>query len=118
MNRTIGNVLFTGIAPSSASSSKAVEGKVTSTSVEDTIEALVNAETVFIAVGYGCAVSKAQYALSEIVKVLKARGIVARFVVHPVAGRMPGQRAPLLSRILQGLILFSQRLACRSRRLL
>jgi NAD/NADP transhydrogenase beta subunit len=41
--------------------------------------------------GYGMAVSKAQYALADIVKALKARGVTARFAVHPVAGRMPGQ---------------------------
>jgi NAD(P) transhydrogenase len=40
------------------------------------------------------AVAKAQYAISEMVQSLKARGINCRFGIHPVAGRMPGQVRP------------------------
>ncbi len=38
-------------------------------------------------VGYGMAVAKAQYAIAEIVSVLRSRGINVRFAIHPVAGR-------------------------------
>lgn len=41
--------------------------------------------------GTGMAVAKAQYAISEMVQSLKAKGINCRFGIHPVAGRMPGQ---------------------------
>jgi len=37
------------------------------------------------------AVAKAQYAISEMVQSLKAKGVNCRFGIHPVAGRMPGQ---------------------------
>lgn len=33
------------------------------------------------------AVAKAQYAISEIVKYLRSKGINVRFAIHPVAGR-------------------------------
>ena len=33
------------------------------------------------------AVAKAQYAISDIVSTLRAKGINVRFAIHPVAGR-------------------------------
>lgn len=46
MNRSLSNVLFGGIAQ--AQGNKKVEGEVTATSVDETVEALANAENVII----------------------------------------------------------------------
>lgn len=97
MNRSITNVLFGGIAPASSDEQFKVEGEITKTSIEETVDKLVEAENVIIVVGYGMAVAKAQYAISEIVKLLKDRGVNVRFAIHPVAGRMPGQCNVLLA---------------------
>jgi len=47
--------------------------------------------------GYGIAVSKGQYALSDIMKALKELGTDVKISIHPVAGRMPGQLNVLLA---------------------
>lgn len=46
MNRSLTNVLFGGIAPIQAS--KKIEGEVVTTSVDETVDALANAENVII----------------------------------------------------------------------
>ncbi|KAI0143126.1 NAD(P) transhydrogenase mitochondrial precursor [Xylariaceae sp. FL1272] len=97
MNRSLTNVLFGGIAAPAATTEYKVEGSIVQTNVEDTAEALVNAENVIIVVGYGMAVAKAQYAISEITKNLRSKNINVRFAIHPVAGRMPGQCNVLLA---------------------
>jgi len=97
MNRSISNVLFGGIAPAASDEQFKVEGEITKTNIEETVDKLVEAENVIIVVGYGMAVAKAQYAISEIVQMLKARGVNVRFAIHPVAGRMPGQCNVLLA---------------------
>jgi len=99
MNRSLTNVLFGGIpAGTSASNAAISEGKsVSEITIEDTAESLTNAENVIIVVGYGMAVAKAQYAISEITASLRARGVNVRFAIHPVAGRMPGQCNVLLA---------------------
>ncbi|PYH48669.1 putative nicotinamide nucleotide transhydrogenase [Aspergillus saccharolyticus JOP 1030-1] len=95
MNRSLTNVLFGGIA--APQQAKKIEGQVTQVTVDDTVESLSNAESVIIVVGYGMAVAKAQYALAEIVRMLRFKGVTVRFAIHPVAGRMPGQCNVLLA---------------------
>ncbi|TDL21553.1 NAD transhydrogenase mitochondrial precursor [Rickenella mellea] len=96
MNRSLTNVLFGGIAAPVASDYK-IEGSVTPTNIDETADALANAENVILVVGYGMAVAKAQYAISDITKMLREKGVNVRFAIHPVAGRMPGQCNVLLA---------------------
>ncbi|KAI0374876.1 PNTB-domain-containing protein [Pilatotrama ljubarskyi] len=97
MNRTLTNVLFGGISAPAGQAEQKIEGTITKTSVDDTVDALLNAESVILVVGYGMAVAKAQYAIADIVKMLRSKGIETRFAIHPVAGRMPGQCNVLLA---------------------
>jgi len=114
MNRTLSNVLFGGIASETASDYK-IEGSVTQITVDETADALANADSVILVsrtttlrlncrfkngaqvVGYGMAVAGAQYPISDIVAMLRANGTNVRFAIHPVAGRMPGQCNVLLA---------------------
>ncbi|KAG6814476.1 hypothetical protein H0H92_000001 [Tricholoma furcatifolium] len=96
MNRSLTNVLFGGITPTSTETHE-IKGQITKTTVDETVEALANADSVILVVGYGMAVAKAQYAISEISAMLRAKGVNVRFAIHPVAGRMPGQCNVLLA---------------------
>ncbi|KZV73394.1 PNTB-domain-containing protein [Peniophora sp. CONT] len=97
MNRSLTNVLFGGAAPPATQGDYKIEGTVTQTNVDDVVDTLANADSVILVVGYGMAVAKAQYAISEIVSMLRAKGVNVRFAIHPVAGRMPGQCNVLLA---------------------
>ncbi len=74
-----------------------VTGTAKETNPEELAESLVNAKSVMIVPGYGLAVAKAQYAVSDMIKKLVSKGIKVSVVVHPVAGRMPGQLNVLLA---------------------
>ncbi|KAM0715800.1 hypothetical protein Q7P37_008314 [Cladosporium fusiforme] len=98
MNRSLTNVLFGGIAaPPANKEAKKIEGEITKTTVEETVDSLRNAQKVVIVVGYGMAVAKAQYPIAEFVAGLRAQGVDVKFAIHPVAGRMPGQCNVLLA---------------------
>jgi H+-translocating NAD(P) transhydrogenase len=96
MNRSLTNVLFGGIAAPAATDHK-IEGEITKTNIDETVEMLRNSQKIVIVVGYGMAVAKAQYPIAEMVANLRAGGAEVKFAIHPVAGRMPGQCNVLLA---------------------
>jgi len=63
----------------------------------DTAELLGNASTVIITPGYGMAVAQAQSSVADLTAKLRAKGIMVRFGIHPVAGRLPGHMNVLLA---------------------
>ena len=48
MNRSLTNVLFGGIAPTTTSETHKIEGTITKTTVDETVEALANADSVIL----------------------------------------------------------------------
>ncbi|KAG1793361.1 beta subunit of NADP transhydrogenase, partial [Suillus plorans] len=90
-------VLSDGIGTVAPSEVTEIEGTVTKTNIKDMVEALANCENVILVVGYGMAVTEAQYSIAEICAMLRAKVIKVRFTIHPVAGRMPGQCNVLLA---------------------
>jgi NAD(P) transhydrogenase subunit beta len=102
MNRSFFNVIlggFGGDAAAAAANSAGAQAQrpVKSGSADDASFLLGNAETVIIVPGYGLAVARAQHALMELAEKLSHKGVIVKFAIHPVAGRMPGHMNVLLA---------------------
>jgi NAD(P) transhydrogenase len=97
MNRDLPSVILGGFGTEASNATHTPMGESTEISVDDTVEALREAETVIITPGYGLAVAQGQYPLADLVSKLQQMGKKVRFGIHPVAGRMPGQLNVLLA---------------------
>ncbi len=99
MNRSVGNLLFSGFgAADSGSSKKAGTGaEPKAVSVEDAYMVLEAARTVVFIPGYGMAVAQAQHVVKELANKLEENGAEVSFGIHPLAGRMPGHMNVLLA---------------------
>lgn len=75
-----------------------IEGTHTEIKADSTVELIQDAKNIIIVPGYGLAVAKAQYAIANMVDILRKNGKNVRFGIHPVAGRMPGQLNVLLGK--------------------
>jgi NAD(P) transhydrogenase subunit beta len=98
MNRSLGNVLFSGFkAVSSTASTATMQGEPKPITPEDAYYILEAARSVVIVPGYGMAVAQAQHAVRELGEILENNGAEVRYAIHPVAGRMPGHMNVLLA---------------------
>lgn len=100
MNRSFFSVIMGGFGSgdgAAAGGGVKIEGEATPTTVDETIELLMDAKSVIIVPGYGMAVAQAQHPVSDITKILRKKGVNVRFGIHPVAGRMPGHMNVLLA---------------------
>ena len=95
MNRSLGNVLFSGFG--AAKTATAVEGEVKPINVEDAYLILEAASSVTFVPGYGMAVAQAQHVVCELGDLLEHNGTDVSYAIHPVAGRMPGHMNVLLA---------------------
>ncbi|MCL2820719.1 MAG: NAD(P)(+) transhydrogenase (Re/Si-specific) subunit beta [Oscillospiraceae bacterium] len=98
MNRSLGNLLFSGFGATDAVSGKDGTGaEPKAIPVEDAYMVLEAAESVVFIPGYGMAVAQAQHAVRELAGKLEENGAEVNYCVHPVAGRMPGHMNVLLA---------------------
>ncbi|HDR05906.1 MAG TPA: NAD(P)(+) transhydrogenase (Re/Si-specific) subunit beta [Candidatus Marinimicrobia bacterium] len=97
MNRSIGNVLFSGFGATTAGHGKVVQGEVKPISAGDAYLVLESARSVVFVPGYGMAVAQAQHVVKELGDLLEANDIEVNYAIHPVAGRMPGHMNVLLA---------------------
>ena len=98
MNRSFFNVILGGFGGEASGPAAATEQRpVKSGSADDAAYILGNAETVIIVPGYGLAVARAQHAVNELAPKLTHKGVIVKYAIHPVAGRMPGHMNVLLA---------------------
>ncbi len=97
MNRSLGNVLFSGFGAVTTQVATAARGEVKPISAKDAYCLLDAASSVAIVPGYGLAVAQAQRTLRELGDLLEKRNCEVRYAIHPVAGRMPGHMNVLLA---------------------
>ena len=97
MNRTLANVLFSGFGATAEKTGSKQDGEMKPLSVEDAYYVLEAAGNVIFVPGYGMAVAQAQHAVKELGDILEENGAEVRYVIHPVAGRMPGHMNVLLA---------------------
>ena len=96
MNRSLGNVLFSGFGSGKVEEAS-VEGEIKPINVEDAFYILEAATNVAVIPGYGMAVAQAQHVVKELSELLEENGCEVNFGIHPVAGRMPGHMNVLLA---------------------
>ncbi|MFI4914425.1 MAG: NAD(P)(+) transhydrogenase (Re/Si-specific) subunit beta, partial [Steroidobacterales bacterium] len=98
MNRSLGNVLFSGFGDTGGTAAgTAVTGSMKPIEAADAGVMMAFAQKVIIVPGYGMAVAQAQHKVWELCQLLIERGVTVRFAIHPVAGRMPGHMNVLLA---------------------
>src|ERR1044071_3011781 len=100
MNRSIWNVIFGGFGaapPKAAAGPAKPAGEVQEMDAATLAARIKSAKSVIIVPGYGMAVARAQHSVRELTEVLRAAGVLVRFAIPPVAGRLPGHMNVLLA---------------------
>jgi NAD(P) transhydrogenase subunit beta len=96
MNRSIGNVLFSNFGEVSTTGGT-VTGSLKPIEAADAGVMMAYGSKVIVVPGYGMAVAQAQHKVWELTQLLQSRGVIVKFAIHPVAGRMPGHMNVLLA---------------------
>ncbi len=97
MNRSLGNVLFSGFGATVQAKGDGPQGEIRPASAEDVYYILEAADSVVFVPGYGLAVAQAQHVTKELGDLLEENGTEVMYAIHPVAGRMPGHMNVLLA---------------------
>lgn len=97
MNRSLMNVLAGKFKKSGVSGDSDVVQEIKDISVAETALALSFAQKVAVVPGYGLAVAQAQHVCGQMQQILEKRQCEVDYIIHPVAGRMPGHMNVLLA---------------------
>ncbi|HBC05341.1 MAG: NAD(P) transhydrogenase subunit beta [Aequorivita sp.] len=96
MNRSLLKVLA-GTFKKSKTGAVEEEQEIKEISVSETALSLSFAQKVAIVPGYGLAVAQAQHICGQLQQLLEKRHVGVDYIIHPVAGRMPGHMNVLLA---------------------
>tara|TARA_Y100000590_G_scaffold364019_1_gene422037 strand:+ start:920 stop:2341 length:1422 start_codon:yes stop_codon:yes gene_type:complete len=101
MNRSLGNVLFSAFGKTNEATNGSTKNgpsvSIKEMSADNAAYTMQAAESVIIVPGYGMAVAQAQHEVRKLSDELEKEGVIVKFAVHPVAGRMPGHMNVLLA---------------------
>jgi NAD(P) transhydrogenase subunit beta len=99
MNRSIGNVFFSGFGGGGTlpAATDGEQKQAKATTAADVAIQLSYARLVVVVPGYGMAVAQAQRAVADLAAELEKRDVEVLYAIHPVAGRMPGHMNVLLA---------------------
>jgi len=96
MNRSLMKVLA-GTFKKSKNGIVEEEQDIKEISISETALSLSYAQKVAIVPGYGLAVAQAQHVCGQLQQLLEKRKVEVDYIIHPVAGRMPGHMNVLLA---------------------
>lgn len=97
MNRSLLKVVTGSFNKSRVVSTEEKEQQILEISSPETALKLSLSKKVAIIPGYGLAVAQAQHLCKELENVLNKNGTEVHYIIHPVAGRMPGHMNVLLA---------------------
>jgi NAD(P) transhydrogenase subunit beta len=99
MNRSFISVIAGGFGTESSVASAKTEdqGEVQAIDIDEFKSMIAASKKIAIIPGYGMAVAQAQFVVNQMIEILKSKNIKTIFVIHPVAGRMPGHMNVLLA---------------------
>jgi NAD(P) transhydrogenase subunit beta len=97
MNRSLLNVIIGAFGGNAAAGAQSGDQSVKEITLSDSAILLNYSQKVFIVPGYGLAVAQAQHLCHELDVLLSSKGVVVKYGIHPVAGRMPGHMNVLLA---------------------
>ncbi|HMN05457.1 MAG TPA: NAD(P)(+) transhydrogenase (Re/Si-specific) subunit beta [Flavobacteriales bacterium] len=96
MNRSLSGVLAGKFSGSGTAKAEG-EQELTSITAVETASLLAFSKQVAVVPGYGMAVAQAQRECFALQELLRQQGVDMHFIIHPVAGRMPGHMNVLLA---------------------
>ena len=99
MNRSFISVIAGGFGTESSIASAKTEdqGEVQAIDIDEFKSMIAASKKIAIIPGYGMALAQAQFVVNQMIEILKNKNIKTIFVIHPVAGRMPGHMNVLLA---------------------
>ena len=99
MNRSFISVIAGGFGTetTAVSASTGEQGEIQAIDIDEFKSMISASKKIAIIPGYGMAVAQAQFVVNEMINILKDKNIQTIFVIHPVAGRMPGHMNVLLA---------------------